>query len=202
MRPLCCLRTAPWLLTLLLAACASQPPTPEIEYDWQSRRAALEAMDTWTLRGKLALRTSDRSESASVVWHQDGDNADLRLSGPLGAGATHVASDGNELVVTQDGSAQSYDISTPDAVAASTGWNLPVKALPYWVRGLPAPAPAPSDTRIDAGLMQRFEQAGWQVQYERYQNVAGRQLPAKIAIDNGETRARLVIRSWEPVEQP
>ena len=61
----------------------------------------------------------------------------------------------------------------------------------------PAPAPAPSDTRIDAGLMQRFEQGGWQVQYERYQDVAGSQLPAKIAIDNGETRARLVIRGWD-----
>ena len=87
---------------------------------------------------------------------------------------------GFALVVTQNGNAGTYDISTPQAVAASTGWNLPVKALPYWVRGLPAPAPAPSDTRIDAGLMQRFEQGGWQVQYERYQEKCTRRLPVII----------------------
>ena len=196
-----CLRTLPWLMTLLLAACAGQPPM-DTGQDWDSRRAALEALDEWTLRGKLALRTSDRSESASVIWHQAGNQAELHLSGPLGAGATRVSSDGRQLVVTQDGRADAYDISTPDAVAASTGWNLPVKALPYWVRGLPAPDPAPSATTVDAGLMQRLEQAGWQVQYQRYQNVAGRLLPAKIAIESGDTRARLVIRSWELADTP
>ena len=192
-----CLRALPWLMLLLLTACAGQPPLTDTTQDWDSQRAALAAMDAWTLRGKLALRTTDRSESASVIWQQSGSNVDLRLSGPLGAGATRVSSNGRQLVVSQNGKADTFDISTPDAVAASTGWNLPVKALPYWVRGLPAPEPAPSMTTIDAGLMQRFEQAGWQVHYERYQNVDGHRLPAKIAIENGDTRARLVIRSWE-----
>ena len=183
-------------MILLLAAWAGQPPMHG-GMDWDSRRAALEAMDEWTLQGKLALRSDDRSESASVVWRQAGNRADLQLSGPLGAGATRVSSDGRQLVVTQDDRTETYDISTPDAVAASTGWNLPVKALPYWVRGLPAPDPAPSAVTVDAGLVQRLEQAGWRVQYQRYQDVAGRLLPAKIAIENGDTRARLVIRSWE-----
>lgn len=197
-----CLRALPWLMMLLLAACAAQPPLTETSKDWDSQRAALEAMDEWTLRGKLALRTSDRSESATVVWHQSGSQADLHLSGPLGAGATRVESDGRQLVVIQNGKADTFDISTPEAVAASTGWNLPVKALPYWVRGLPAPEPAPSATAIDDGLMQRLEQAGWLVQYERYQDVAGRRLPSKISIENGDTRARLVIRKWELADTP
>ncbi len=191
------LRALPWLLAVFLAACAGQPAVIDKEIDWDSHRAALEAMDEWTLRGKLALRTNERSESASVLWTQVRNEADLHLSGPLGAGATQVSSDGSELVIRNDGNTETYDISTPDAIAASTGWNLPVKALPFWVRGLPAPEPAPSGLSIEAGLMQRIEQAGWQVSYERYQSTRGRQLPARIAIENGETRALLVIRSWD-----
>ena len=189
-------------MILLLAACAGQPPLTDTTQDWDTQRAALEAIDAWTLRGKLALRTTDRSESATVVWQQSGKNADLRLSGPLGAGATRLSSDGRQLVVSQNGKADTFDISTPAAVAASTGWNLPIRALPYWVRGLPAPEPAPSTITTNAGLMERFEQAGWQVRYESYQTVAGRRLPAKIAIENGDTRARLVIRSWELAQIP
>lgn len=190
-------RAALWLLTALLAACASQPPTSDSEQDWSAHRAQLELTDHWTLQGKLALSTTDRSESATVVWSQSGDKTNLRLTGPLGAGATQVTSDGKTMQVSSDGRSQRFDVSSPAAIAANTGFNLPIKALPFWVRGLPAPQPPETGLVLDQGRLLSFSQAGWQINYTAYGNADGLPLPTRITLEKADTRARLVIRRWQ-----
>ena len=195
-------RATPWLLPLVLTACASQPPAIETSTDWATHRAQLEATTFWTLQGKLALRSDERSETASLAWTQAGERADLRMSGPLGAGATRVTSDGQVLRVARDGRSDLYDISSPEAITRSTGFNLPIKALPHWVKGVPAPAPAASDLILERGQLQSFEQAGWRVSYADYRNIDGLALPSRVTLENADTRARLIVSRWTLDAQP
>lgn len=183
---------------LLLAACAGQVQPPPDTADWRQQRAALERLDTWTATGKVAVRAADTSESGSMMWRQRPGLTEVRLSGPVGVGTTTIASDGDTLEINQGGEHQVLDIATPGALARATGWDLPLAALPYWLRALPAPAPAEHSLELDPGSRRPLSlaQDGWLVRYSDFQAVEHLLLPTRLEITRGDTRARVVIRQW------
>ena len=155
-------------------------------------------LEQWTASGKLALRTTDVSESASLVWRQQGTDTRLQLSGPLGVGATSIHSDGRRLDIRRGEEHQSLDISTPDAIAQNTGWDLPLLALSHWLKGLPSPDIKVQGLIIDpqTGLLQSLRQDDWEISYQRYGQFQGFTLPTHLQIERGVTRAKLVIAHW------
>ena len=46
-------------LSSLLAGCATWPAPPASDEDWPARRQALQALDAWTLDGRIATSTGD-----------------------------------------------------------------------------------------------------------------------------------------------
>jgi outer membrane lipoprotein LolB len=42
-----------------------------------------------------------------------------------------------------------------------------------------------------------LSQQGWTIQYQRYSNVQGVDVPTKILLKNGELRAVIVISTWD-----
>lgn len=191
------LRLLPLLLPLWLSACATVP-LPVAEQPWQQRSEALAALENWTARGKIAVRSGQQSESASLDWQQHGSDTRLQLSGPMGLQATEIHSNGHELLIQRGDELTRLDISTPDAVRLHTGWDLPLQALPYWLKGLPAPKPRATAVEVANELLQRLDQDGWTVSYERYQQFGDYLLPTRLSIERGDTRARLVIQNWQP----
>lgn len=170
------------------------PPTT-----WREHTARLEAVDTWTAIGKLALRSENMSETAALEWRQTGREARIQLSGPLGVGATRIYSDGQVLDIRRGDERRMIDISTPRAIERNTGWDLPLQALPYWLRGLPAPGTDVKSMRFypATGLVQQLRQSGWRVDYQDYRRFHNLSLPTRMSIEKGETRARVVIRDWQ-----
>ena len=189
-----------WLYALLLSACATQAPIETADLGWEQRRTQLAALANWQLEGKLALRTPKQSDSASLSWTQAGDRAEVHLSGPLGAGSTALSSDGRQLSVRQGEQRRDYDISSPQAIAASTGWDLPLKALPFWLRGIPVPETPVDAQQVNSNLLRHLSQAGWLVDYDDYQRFGSFLLPTRIQIRRDDTHARLIIRQWQPAE--
>ncbi len=196
-----CLRLLPLSLLLWLAACATGP-APVAEYPWQQRSQQLANLESWTARGKIAVRSGQQSESASLDWQQHGSHTRLQLAGPMGLQATEIRSDGHELLIQRGDELTRLDISTPDAVRLHTGWDLPLKALPYWLKGLPAPAPRATTVEVVDELLQQLEQDGWIVRYQHYQQFDDYLLPTRLSIERGDTRARLVIQDWRPGAAP
>ena len=170
------------------------PPTT-----WPEHSARLEAVDAWTAIGKLALRSESASETATLVWRQAGGETRVRLSGPLGVGATSIRSDGQVLDIRRGDERRVIDISTPSAIERNTGWDLPLQALPYWLRGLPAPGTDVESLRFDpaTGLVRQLRQRGWRVDYDDYRRCQDLSLPTRVSIKKGHTRARVVIREWQ-----
>jgi len=191
------LRLLSLCLCLGLTACATAP-IPVAEQPWQQRSKHLAALENWSARGKIALRSGQQSESAGLDWHQQGRDTRLQLAGPMGLQATEIYSDGRELLIRRGEELTRLDISTPDAVRLHTGWDLPLQALPYWLKGLPAPKPRASSVEVAEDLLQRLEQDGWTIRYERYQRFGAYLLPTRLSIERGDTRARVVIQSWQP----
>jgi len=131
-------------LLLTLAACGSLHQRETIEFGgdqnaWKTHRAQLEPLDRWILQGKIGIRSPQESGSGTLFWLQRRAYYDIRLSGPLGRGATRIQGDRNSTTLEVAGRPTVSASSAEDLVAEQIGWHLPVDQLLWWVRGLPAP---------------------------------------------------------------
>lgn len=191
------------LVTSLLTACVtpSLPPLVDEPASWEQHRDRVSALREWEMRGKLGYRGPDASGSAWLTWVQDAQHFDLTLTGPMGAGATRISGDAEAAVLSRG-----RDVSRASSASALThevlGISLPLEELLWWVRGLPAPD-APAATQLsESYLLASLQQAGWQLQFDRYTEIAGLHLPGRISgtgIDDYQgLRFTLVINHWQP----
>jgi outer membrane lipoprotein LolB len=186
------------LLVLLLAACAGQPPRAP-DSSWEQHRARLDGLVSWSAQGKLALRTPKQSESASLDWHQHGVITRLELSGPLGVATTTLYSNGETLEVRRGEDTQSWKLDDTEALERSTGFRLPLRAMPHWLLGVPAPYFPVQDlqTGPDPALLQSLRQDDWEIHYEAYADFGEFTLPTRLRAEQGDTSVRLIIREWQ-----
>jgi len=185
------------LALLLLGGCAGPDTRDTATLSWVEHQASLGQFQYWSARGKLALRTSDRAESATLLWRQQGAHSELHLSGPIGMGATTIHSNGQQMEIRQGDERRVIDISTPDAIARNTGWDLPLQALPYWLKGLPAPREEVQLLELDQDLLRSLQQDGWSVQYQQYEQFDQKMLPTRLRIQRGDTSVRMIIGNWQ-----
>ncbi len=187
------------LLVLLLAACAGQPPRAPVGGSWDEHSERLWQLVSWEARGKIALRTPTQSESASIQWKQQGGISQLQLNGPLGVAATSLYSDGNTLVIHQGDESSTWDLADTTALERHTGWNLPLLALPHWIKGVPAPELAVQAMEMgpDPALLLVLKQDDWEIRYEDYTLFGDLALPTRLHIQHQDTVVRLIIRDWQ-----
>ena len=186
-------------MLLLLTACAGQDRRDESAGGWAAHKDALAALQHWSAKGKLALRSSNASESTNLSWRQDKQQTQVELRGPLGVGATTIHSDGLQLDIYQDAQHRVVDISSPGAMLQNTGWDLPLGALPYWLKGMPSPDYSVEFLELDPAteLLRKLQQDDWEVSYGEYKRFQQFTLPTRLDIRRKDTSARLLIRQWQ-----
>ena len=103
------------------------------------------------------------------------------------------------LIVRQGEDTRSWNLSDPDALVRSTGWDLPLGALPYWLKGLPAPEMEIQDMElgVDPALLRMLQQDDWKITYETYADYGSLRLPTRLQIHRRDTSVRLIIRDWQ-----
>ena len=190
-------------LALALAGCALAPPGAEIsaqgEQRFEGRRAALESLQAWQLNGRAAFSGPGESGSAALHWRQQGEDYRILLRGPLGSGSLRLEGDALGATLTTSRGEQAQAADAGALLRELTGYALPVAALPYWLRGLPAPGPR-QDAGFDGqGLLRQLSQAGWQVSYQEYGSFLDRLLPVRLELENGTWRVRIVVSRWRPL---
>lgn len=186
---------ATFLLSLLLAACASAPSVPPV--DWEQQQTQLAALDHFTASGKIALRSADRAESGSLLWQQAGRATHIRLAGPMGLAATTVDSDGDVLELRQGEEFSRWRLDDPDMAPGST-WDIPLGALVYWLKGIPAPGLPVEALQFgpQGGPPVMLRQDGWTVRYSDFANFQGYLLPTRLEAQRENSSARIILREW------
>jgi outer membrane lipoprotein LolB len=181
---------------MFLAGCAGQVKQDRPPQTWQEQSSRLSSLVQWKMQGKMAFRSIDRAESASISWLQDKEHTEVRLSGPLGVSATTISSDGEVIEVKQAKETRYYAISDTDRIYRDTGIDLPLKALPYWLKGLPDPDAAIERQEFSGDQLKQLIQSGWTINYEQYKPLKSYSLPTKINMKRTDTQVRLIMRHW------
>jgi outer membrane lipoprotein LolB len=186
-------------LIFTISACTGTAMREPYPADWAEQSRRLEALQHWSATGKVAVRSSQGAESANLFWEQREELSHVRLSGPLGAGATVIESDGQQLEIRRGNSVRTVDISSPEAISLNTGWDLPLHALPHWLKGLPFPGYEVQAFELDPRTerARSLRQNGWHVKYGDYSPFGSLMLPTRVEIRRDDTRATVLIRQWQ-----
>lgn len=133
--------------------------------------------------------------SASLRWRQHGDAFELRFWGPFGAGVATLEGSTRWVRFVRDDVRREGD---PMAILADElGWRVPVGALAWWVRGLPAPDQPFTAAAYAEGRLTQWQQADWAITIDRYgQQADGGWLPEKVTALGTNGRFTLVVQQW------
>ena len=199
-------------LLLILAACKTLPKDPEAgaEADWQSaaeifeaRQADTSTLGTWNYSAKVGVTTPRGKEQANLVWQFSDQANNVRLFGPLGAGAVRIEFDDYGVVLSDNKGVLHRGDSAEELLTRIVGWPIPIDALSYWLFVLPNPQ-TPFRYQLDSdGAVSVLEQQGWSINYSAYKPYAeGRVLPRKIVATKQVTPdqqvvVKLITKSWQ-----
>ena len=195
--PLYCNLPAILLLAISLSACVQAPVENRLIPSWDARMDELMRMETWDLKGRIAVRTNDESGSGSLHWTQRRNEYDLRVIAPFSGGVYELSGTaGNVSLLTPDKTLlQAGDAES--LLQQAAGWRFPVSEMVFWIRGLPAPSLQVDRLLFDAeNRVSELSQGGWSIRYKRYTGVGGVSMPARLDLENGEVRVRLSVREW------
>jgi outer membrane lipoprotein LolB len=172
-----------------------QVPTEPVSS--QSRIASAEAVKSFQLSGRIAVKYDGQGFSGTLRWTHDARHDEVFLLSPLGQGVARIIRTPHDVTLTSS----DEKVFRADSVEALTqevlGWRLPLHGLEHWVLGLAAPESAARRDFGADGQPSRLNQDGWRVDYPRYQAVQGVTLPAKLEIAHGDDlEVRLVIDRW------
>ena len=120
----------------------------------------------------------------------------MDFHGALGRGAWRLEVDeqGAELELS-DGTRYRAD-EVQSLVREQIGWEVPIDALAWWVRGLEAPAEVDSHRLGDDGTLEYLDQLGWQIEFSHYRNVGSTSLPLRLTARQADRTVKLVVRNW------
>jgi len=180
-------RAAAIALALLLAGCASAPPSDRAA-------PARDTLDAFALEARFALRHENTNYSGRLSWrHTPADDA-LLLSSPFGQGIAQIesASSGARLTMS-DG--KSYVAASVEALTQQfLGYPLPLARLVDWVRARERGGEVEARDAIERPL--RLHHEDWRIAYD-YEGDAADALPIVIFAQRADGfELRLRIDSW------
>jgi outer membrane lipoprotein LolB len=184
----------------LLAGCAVKPVADVRVLDVAAERALLAGLARFDFQGRVASTRGSEGTQASISWEQQGPVSLLRLSGPLGAGATRLRLAAGGITITNSRGEKLEGEPALAALETQVGMQPPLDALRYWVLGLPAPQSAAQESLDDGGRLATLTQQGWAVSFDEYRSQRlpqGQvQLPRRLTASREDLRLRLVIDKW------
>jgi outer membrane lipoprotein LolB len=174
-------------IVLSLAGCSlfnnSAVNNPPLVYD-------IAPLTHWTATGRMAIHSAKNSATVNFTWRHTPTDDQLKLSGPLGQGATHIDWTAQRVTLNRGNGLVQTSAQPEQLIQQQLGINVPVNALRYWLQGLPEPIVAQQHTA------QGFQQEGWQIEYPQWQTVNQRMLPQKIVATHNTLKLKLIIEQW------
>lgn len=197
-----------WLLWLMLVTSAFLSGCAQLggvgkpqHYDPNlDRTELLSTINNWQIKGQIAFIQPSKREKASIFWQHDESSQSLNLTTYLGINVMSLESVNGIHQLTIDG--KDYQTRNLDQLIWQlTGLTFPSDALTYWVKAVPYSESdeinLSAENQLPATITSYYNNQQWHVQYSRYQEFQGVQLPTSILIKQQGLTIKLAIRQWQ-----
>jgi outer membrane lipoprotein LolB len=181
---------------VVLSGCVSNKPLNPID-NLDRYQQKLAAVEDWQLKGRINVRVPGESDTVSVTWENNEPNYHIYLRGSLGIGATRIIGQPGQVRMERGGEEPVIRHSAEELLYTELGREIPISDLRYWIRGLPAPKPRPSQITVaEQGTLEFLQQAGWSLQYSDYIAVGPWNMPRKIVAERDDFVLTLYSLRW------
>ena len=194
-----------WLMLILstfLSGCAQlgSGGKPQHYDPHLDRTALLSTIDNWQIKGQIAFIQPSKREKASIFWQHDETRQSLNLTTYLGINVMSLESVNGVHQLTIDG--KDYQTRNLDQLIWQlTGLTFPSDALTYWIKAIPYSESdeitLSAENQLPARITSYYNNQQWRVQFSRYQEFQGVQLPTSILIKQQGLTIKLAIRQWQ-----
>jgi outer membrane lipoprotein LolB len=188
------------VLALALSACSTMPPSDAEQskrkqlYDLRWENMA--GLEDWTLEGRLAVNDGDDGGSGRLNWSEQGDSSRMDFHGAFGRGAWRLLADADGAVLELADGARYEAPTVADLAWGQLGWEIPVDALAWWIRGLEAPGEVQARVLDETGRLVELRQRDWSIVFGRYRAFGGWEMPVKMTARQADRYVKLAVRSW------
>lgn len=187
-----------FFVLIALTGCASAPlyqASPDLTNE---HIKALSERENFALLGKLGFRSEEEAFSVAINnWEQKGDQYLIDLSSTfLGLGAVQIKGNPIWIEVIESGEEPIQSYYPNEILLQLLGMPLPIEHLNYWLRGLPSPLTSFTSDKDEQGLYAKINQAGWEIRFDRHQDVEGLPLPGRLKLRQDQTTITLAIKQW------
>jgi outer membrane lipoprotein LolB len=188
-------------LTVGLTACVTAPnedALAEFTMPWAKREAQLQSITRWIVNGSVAIAHLNQAWNFGVRWHErKAIDYQLHFFSPFGSPLGRLDGFADKVRFT-DTQGNKQFANSPDALIYNYfHWQLPVRYLRYWLRGLPVPEAKAKITWDKYHRIEQLQQYGWEVHYKRYRYFAGVVLPGLVELRQQNWRIRIVAAQWQ-----
>ncbi|MDR0587601.1 MAG: lipoprotein insertase outer membrane protein LolB [Burkholderiales bacterium] len=176
-----------------LTGCATAPVVGNIEDTLSDEEDA-----PFTVEGRLATKIQQDAVSATFSWSHDNvthNRDEILLSSPLGTMIAKIQRF-DENIKLYRGEKDISVFSLEDGGKAfdhALGFPLPIRELPYWLRGMASPDSPADITHDDINRIATLNQEGWSITYVYG---AANRLPDRITAQYGDNALRIKIDRW------
>lgn len=191
-----------WLAVMfVLTGCAGLQTAPQQSASspetHQQHLATLADIHVFDVQGRIGVQTDGRGFSGTTKWRHTSERDTIGLFSPLGGQVANIERSPSRVVLT-DSDGKTYEARDAETLTQQTmGWTLPMRGLPDWSLGRPTPDPIELAVWDAQGKLTRLKQSGWDIQYQAYMAVDGRQLPSKISMVSPKLNLKLLIERWQ-----
>ena len=174
---------------LLAAGCALGPPA--------AVRPASPDSEAFAVSGRFAVKHGKDGGSGQLDWRHTPAADELTLRGPLGASIATITREAGVYTLSAPDREPEQALDPDQLTEQALGWRLPLRGLPYWLRGRAEPG-VPAETEDKDGAPGVLRQSGWNIEYlSRY---PGNGLPERVNLAREDLQIRLILTSWSAAE--
>ena len=181
------------MLLVLLSGCAHKTSLQRLD---PNKNIPLTQIEHWQLKARMAIRTAEDNVTASLNWQKDDRLFDFHISGAFGATYAHLIQLKNKATLKIPDTELLTHQNAQILLQNTLGWEFPIDALSYWVKGLPSNKPNEKVQRNSDGQIEQIQLNHWQIDFSSYQRFQGYQLPKKIKATHPQMTIKLVAKNW------
>lgn len=195
------------LLAVLLSACVSdrlndQPITEQSHELWQLRQQQLNHLESWALRGRIALFVEDKVYNLGMSWQRQQQFSDITLEAALGQGFLQIRLSPEQTLLTTSEGKQYQGADAEQVLYETTGWSIPIQGLKHWILGIQHPGSSFSPDIDVLGRAKSLKQDNWTINYLDYKTnntilEAAVDLPRRIYMKRYDIALKIVIDQWQ-----